>query len=73
MRADDEMVTSNDDAKVKKANDVEERKKPMTDDIAVSNGTKERYVRDKSSTGSPVVTIGGKYSTYKISNNFCTN
>ena len=66
------MVTSNNDEKVKTANDAKRAKKTVTDDVMVSDNTNESYVRNKSSSKTAAVTIGGKRSTYKISNNFCT-
>ena len=69
---DKEVVTSNDVEKVKTANDALERKKTMVDDVTVGVDTGEPYVRCKSSSESAAVTIGGKHSTYKVSNNFCS-
>ena len=72
MRTNKSIVTSNDDEKAKTANDVKRAKKTVTDDVTVSKGTGKSYVRNKSSNKGAAVTIGGKRSTYKISNNFCT-
>ena len=71
VRANEKVVTSNDDEKVKTANDVKKVKKTVTDDVTVSDNTNESHVRNKSSSKTATVTIGGKRSTYKISNNFC--
>ena len=73
MRTNEEIVTSKDDARTRKANDERKEEMPITDDVSVSNSTKRRYVRNKSGTAGSAVTIGGRYSTYKISNNFCAN
>ena len=73
MKEGNQVVTSKDDVKTKKANDERKTKKPSTYDVTVNSSTKERYVRDKTSTVDPAVTIGGKHSTYKISNNFSRN
>ena len=73
VKTNNKVVTSKDDAEIKKANDERKEKKPSTSDVSVSNSTKERYVRNKSSIVGPAVTIGGKRSTYKISNNFSRN
>ena len=43
----------------------------MVDDVTVGVDTGEPYVRCKFSSESAAVTIGGKHSTYKVSNNFC--
>ena len=72
VRASEEMVTSNDDEKVKTANDGEKTKKTVADDVTVSDNTDKSHVRNKFSSETAAVTIGGKRSTYKISNNFCT-
>ena len=73
VKTNNKVVTSKDDAEIKKANDERKEKKPSTNDVPASSSTKERYVRSKSSIVGPVVTIGGKRSTYKISNNFSRN
>ena len=72
VRTNESMVTSNNDEKVKTANDAKRAKKTVTDDVMVSDGTGKPYVRNKPSCKAAEVTIGGKRSTYKISNNFCT-
>ena len=72
MRTNKSIVTNNGDEKVKTANDTKRAKKTVTDDVTVSEGTGKLYVRNKSSNKAAAVTIRGKRSTYKISNNFCT-
>ena len=75
MRANEDIVTSNDDEKAKNANETRKKKKLMVDDIVVEVNTKIGYVLENISTvlRDAAVTIGGKHSTYKVSNNFCTN
>ena len=67
------IVTSNDDEDTKTADDMRRVKKNVTGDVTVSDDTGKPYVRNKSSNEAAAVTIGGRYSTYRISNNFRTN
>ena len=73
VRTNEDVVTSNNDEKAKNADETRKRKKPMVDDVVVEVDTGIGYILENNLTNDAAVTIGGRYSTYKVSNNFCTN